>query len=69
MRPRVATTPILAPTRGVRSTIDHVTESGTVLSLPISARSQSAADAHALAIIQWHTHDKLFYEEGTHAGH
>lgn len=62
LRPRTVTTPILAPTRGIRASVDCVCDDGTIRAQPISARSQAANDAHALAIIQWHTHDRLFYE-------
>lgn len=63
LRPRAVSTPILAPTRGIRASVDCVSDDGAIRAQPISSRSQAANDAHALAIIQWHTNDKLFYGE------
>lgn len=58
--PRVPLPPLVTKTRGIKSCVD----TGDTR-MPISSRSQAAQDAHALAIIQWHTCDKLLYEAVT----
>lgn len=67
MKPARAFSPLIAPTRGITSCVECDLEVGGVLRTPISARTQAANDAAALAVIQWHTRDKLLHEALTDA--
>lgn len=61
MTTRVPLPPLVVRTQGHRQSVDVHDPIDGVIRTPVSGRSQAANDAHALAIIQWHTTDRELY--------